>query len=96
MLILPQHRGFKRKTRHLLTQKAKPGLSRLMYDHEVGQKVVIDIDPTQPKGMPFRRYQGKVGTIIEVRPRSVLLEVPIGEKTKRIIARLEHVKRLKG
>ena len=92
---MPQHKGFKRKTRHLLTREAKPGLSRLMEEYKVSQKVVVDIEPTQPKGMPHRRFQGKVGVIVEVRPRAAVVDVPIGEKTKRIIARFEHIKPLK-
>jgi large subunit ribosomal protein L21e len=92
---MPHHKGFKRKTRHLLKTEAKPGLSRLMVEYEVGQKVVVDLEPTQNKGMPHRRFQGKVGIIKEVRPRAVVVDVPIGDKTKMIIARFEHVKPLK-
>jgi large subunit ribosomal protein L21e len=92
---LPHHKGFKRKTRSLLTSKGKPGLSRLMIEYVVGQKVAIDIEPSQEKGMPHRRFQGLVGIIQEVRPRAVVVDVPVGDKTKRIIARFEHIKPLK-
>jgi len=93
--VLPHHKGPKRKTRSLLTAKAKPGLSRLMIEYSVGQKVAIDIEPSQAKGMPHRRFQGLVGIVKEVRPRAVVVDVPVGDKTKRIIARLEHVKPIK-
>jgi large subunit ribosomal protein L21e len=89
---LPHHKGFRRKTRSLLTSKGKPGLSRLMIEYSVGQKVAIDIEPSQEKGMPHRRFQGLVGIIQEVRPRAAVVDVPVGNKTKRIIARFEHIK----
>jgi large subunit ribosomal protein L21e len=85
----------RRKTRSLLTSRARPGLSRFMIEYGVGQKVAIDIEPSQAKGMPHRRFQGLVGVVKEVRPRAVVVDVPVGDKTKRIIARFEHIKPVK-
>ncbi|MEM0287515.1 MAG: 50S ribosomal protein L21 [Nitrososphaerota archaeon] len=92
---MPQHKGFKRKTRKLLTSGKKLGLSRLMHQYNTGEKVAIDIEPSQPKGMPHRRFQGKVGVVREVRRRSLVVDVPVGNKIKTLIARLEHVKPFK-
>lgn len=90
---MPKHKGFRRKTRKLLTIDKPRGLSRLLEDYKPGDRVVIDIDPSQHKGMPHRRYQGKVGVVKEVRRRSLVVEINVGRrKTKLIIARLEHVK----
>jgi large subunit ribosomal protein L21e len=91
---MPQHRGPRRKTRSLLTSKGKRGLSRLMEQYEEGQKVVIDVEPSESKGMPHRRFQGKVGVVEEVRRRSLVLKVMVGNKEKKPVVRLEHVKRL--
>ena len=85
-------RGFRRKTRNLLTKKKKRGLSYLLHDYQVNDKIVIDIDPSQVKGMPHRRYQGRVGIIKEVRRKSVVVNVTMGGKVKKPIARLEHLK----
>ncbi len=63
-----------------------------MRSYKVSAKVVIDIDPGQVKGMPHRRFQGLVGTIQEVRRRSIVVAVKVGDKKKTVIARLEHVK----
>jgi len=46
--------------------------------------------------MPHRRFQGKVGTIEEIRRRSLIIHVPVGGKIKKVIARLEHVKPYTG
>lgn len=90
---MPRHKGFRRKTRKLLTIGKPRGLSRLLEDYKPGDRVVIDINPSQHKGMPHRRYQGKVGVVKEVRRRSLVVEINVGRrKMKSIIARLEHVK----
>jgi len=53
--------------------------------------VKIMINPAVQKGMPHRRYHGRVGTIAEKRGRSYVVEVT-GTKTPRIIiARPEHI-----
>jgi large subunit ribosomal protein L21e len=91
---LPTYKGYRRKTRKLLTADKKVGLSRLLVDYQIGQRIVIDIDPSQHKGMPHRRFQGKVGIIKEIRRRSVVVDVPIGNKVKTIMVRFEHVKPL--
>jgi large subunit ribosomal protein L21e len=66
-----------------------------MIEYKVGEKVAIDIEPSQPKGMPHRRFQGLVGVVMEVRPRAAVIDVPVGNKTKRIIARFDHIKPIK-
>lgn len=88
-------KGFRRKTKGLLKAEKREGrgLSRLMVDYKPQDRVVIDVDPRQPKGMPHRRFQGLVGVIKKVRRRSIIVDVPVGNKVKSVIARLEHVKR---
>jgi len=89
-------KGFRRKTRSLLTKKKNRGLMYFLHEYKVNDKVIIDIDPSQVKGMPHRRYQGRVGTIREVGRRSVLVTVAMGGKVKKVITRLEHIKPDKG
>lgn len=90
---MPKSKGFRRKTRKLMKKSRRAtGLSKILIEYHVDDKVVIDIDPSQVKGMPHRRFQGKVGTVEEVRPRSLLINVPIGKKMKRVSARLEHIR----
>ena len=92
---MPRSHGYRRKTRHLLSKDRKAkALTPFLRSYEVNQRVIIDIDPSQVKGMPHRRFQGKVGIIKEVRRRSLVLEVPMGGKIKKVITRLEHVKPL--
>ena len=90
---MPRSKGFRRKTRSLLKKTRRAhGLSYVMIEYHVNDKVVINIDSSQVQGMPHRRFQGLVGTVKEIRPRSLVLDVPVGNKIKKLIARLEHVK----
>jgi large subunit ribosomal protein L21e len=92
---MPNSLGFRRKTRSVLKAKKRSPLGAFLRSYNVGESVVIDIDSRQPKGMPHRRFQGLVGRIEEIRRRSMVLRVPVGEKQKQVIARLEHVRPLK-
>ena len=50
------------------------------------------IDPRQHKGLPHRRYHGKVGIINKVGRRSVTLDIKLGKKSKTLITRFDHIK----
>ena len=60
--------------------------------YNVGDRALVIIDPRQHKALPHRRYHGKVGIIKEVGRRVVTLDVKLGEKTKTLITRLDHIK----
>ena len=93
---MPKSHGSRRRTRSLLKSTSKKGLSSLLVAYAPNDRVVIKIDPTQVKGMPHRRFNGLVGRVSEVGRRAVTVEVPVGNKTKKLIARKEHVIRLEG
>ncbi|MGP8124724.1 MAG: 50S ribosomal protein L21 [Nitrososphaerales archaeon] len=89
--------GFRRRTRSLLkASKTKKGLSSLLIEYSPKDRVVVKINPSQVKGMPHRRFNGLVGTVTEVGRRAVTLDVPVGDKTKTLIARKEHIVRLEA
>ena len=67
------------------------GLSRMLRDYSIDQKVVIKIDSTQVKGMPHRRFNGLVGTVKEVGTRTLTVSVPVGDKVKTVVARKDHI-----
>ncbi len=88
--------GYRRRTRSLLTSKGVRGLSSILREYSLNDRVVIKIDPAQVKGMPHRRFNGLVGVVKDVGRRVLTIEVPVGEKTKVVIARKEHVSPLEG
>jgi large subunit ribosomal protein L21e len=87
--------GIRNRTRSLLTkeprEKGKIGLSKLLHDYQPGEKVVIKINSTIQKGMPHRRYQGKIGVVLDKRGRAYTVRVPQGNTTKEITVRPEHL-----
>lgn len=84
--------GFRHKSRSVMTKKRPRGVSFLLREYEAGQQALVIIDPRQHKGLPHRRYHGKVGTIIEAGRRAVMLDVKLGKKTKKLITRYDHIK----
>ncbi len=89
-------KGYRAKTRSLLRRKprerGKTGLSKILHEYKPGEKVVIKINPSVHKGMPHRRYHGKMGVITDKKGRAYIIEVTEGDATKEIIARPEHLK----
>jgi large subunit ribosomal protein L21e len=92
---LRKSKGYRARTRKLLKKKprerGKIKISRLLRDYDPGNSVVIKIDPSVQKGMPHRRYHGKVGKIVGKRGRSYIVSVTQGEAVKEIIVRPEHL-----
>ena len=84
--------GFKHKSRSVMTKKAPRGVSFLLRKYNVGDRALVQIDSSQHKGLPHRRYHGKVGLVTEVGRRHVVLDVKLGEKSKTLITRLDHIK----
>ena len=88
-------KGLRSKTRSLLRKKprerGKMSLSKILHEYKPGEKAVIKIDPSFHKGMPHRRYHGKVGVIVSKRGRAYLLKVTQGDAVKEIIVRPEHL-----
>ena len=87
--------GYRHGTRSLLKksprEKGKLGLSRLLHEYQPGEKVIIRIEPSVQKGMPHKRYHGKVGIIKERRGRAYVVSVTQGDAVKEIIVRPEHL-----
>ena len=84
--------GFRHKSRSIMTKKFHRGVSFLLREYTVGQQALVIIDPSQHKGLPHRRYHGKVGLIRNVGRRTLTLDVKLGNKSKTLITRLDHVK----
>ena len=88
---MTRSKGYRRRTRSLLKKGGSHGLSKILREYNPEQKVVIKIDSTQVKGMPHRRFNGLVGTVKEIGRRVLTVDVAVGNKTKTVITRKEHV-----
>jgi len=62
---MTKSKGYRAKTRSIMRKKprerGKTGLSKILYDYQPQEKVVVKIDSSVHKGMPHRRYLGKIG-----------------------------------
>ena len=92
---MPGSHGTRRKSRSVLTKRRTlRGISYLLVDYHVGDKVVIDIDSREHTTTPHRRFQGRMGIIKEVGRRILKVSVMIGQKQKLLQVKFNHVKRL--
>jgi large subunit ribosomal protein L21e len=87
--------GFRHKSRTLLTrnprERGKTTLTKILHGYEAGEKVVVKIDSSVQKGIPHRRFHGRVGVVVSKRGRSYVVHVQQGDATKEIIVRPEHL-----
>jgi large subunit ribosomal protein L21e len=92
---MKKSKGFRSASRHVLTkeprERGKLSLSKLLYEYQPGSQVVVKIEPSVHKGMPHRRYHGRVGTIMNKRGRSYVVSVSQGDAVRVIIVRPEHL-----
>jgi len=92
---MKKSKGYRARTRCLFKktprERGKIKLSKLLQEYPPRSSVMIKIDPSVQKGMPHRRYYGKVGIIKERRGRSYVVSVAQGNAVKEIIVRPEHL-----
>ena len=96
---MKRSKGIRNKNRTLLRRKprdrGKNPLGRIMIPYTQGQMVTISINPSIQKGMPHRRYHGRVGIISEKRGRAYVIQITTGKVPRQIIARPEHIQPMK-
>jgi large subunit ribosomal protein L21e len=92
--MVQKSKGRRKRTRNLLRGKARERLpiTRYIQEFKVGSKVVIKPNPSSHKGMPFKRFFGRSGTVIDKRGKSYIIKIKDGKKEKNIISRPEHLK----
>ena len=97
---MKKSKGYRRGTRRLLKkaprERGKPKLGKLLYAYELGSQVIIKIDSSVQKGMPHKRFHGKIGTIMDKRGRGYVVNVAQGDAVKEINVRSEHLEPYKG
>lgn len=93
-------KGYRRRTRSLLRKRArergKTGLSKILREYKLGERVVVKLDPSTHKGMPHRRFHGKIGVIENRRGQAYVVTVSQDKAVKEIIVRPEHLEPFTG
>lgn len=92
--MVQKSKGRRRRTRKLLRVKARERspITRYLQEFKVGSKVVVKPNPSSHKGMPFKRFFGRTGTVMDKRGKSYIIKIKDGKKEKNIISRPEHLK----
>jgi len=90
-MVVKSH-GPRRRTREKFRIRGKISVNRFIRKFNIGDKVVIDIVSSSLNGIPFKRFQGLSGNVIEKRGNAYLIEIKDGNKTKKILANSEHLK----
>jgi large subunit ribosomal protein L21e len=92
---MPRSHGTKRKARSILTKdNVVRGISYLLHDYKVGDKVIVDVDPREHNTTPHRRFHGRIGVVEEVGRRTLRVAVMFGDKKKILQTRLNHIRPL--
>jgi large subunit ribosomal protein L21e len=93
---MPKSKGPQRKGRAVLTKKVrergKLPLSRLLTEYKVGDKVIIRIDSAVHKGMPNKRFQGLVATVVNKRGKAYVLTIQQPRSVRTLIALPHHLR----
>jgi large subunit ribosomal protein L21e len=90
---MPRSHGTRRKARSILTKdNVVRGISYLLHDYQVGEKVIIDVDPREHDTTPHRRFHGRIGVVQRVNKRTLKVSVMFGSKEKILQTRLNHIK----
>lgn len=92
--MVRKSKGFRTRTRHKLRQppKVRPAITKFLQEFAVGQNVALEMEPSSHKGMPYPKFKGSTGKIVARRGNSYVVEITIGDSTKTIISRPEHLK----
>lgn len=86
-------KGYRRSTRRKLKKKVRQKFKVTPYltEFRPNDKVIIKIDPSSQKGMPFPKFKGKVGEVKEKRGNAYIIKIMVGKKIKEVISRPEHM-----
>jgi large subunit ribosomal protein L21e len=85
------------RTRHLFSKyfrtKGKISVSKYFASFEIGEKVILKVDPIFQKGLFHKRFQGKRGIVQGKRGNCYVIEIKDGKKKKQIITYPIHIKK---
>jgi len=88
--MVKSSKGFRSRSRGTFTKEVRerglPPITRFLRTFELGQKVMVVIEPSDPHGQPHPRYQGRVCTVVAKSGRAYRIEFLDGGKRKELVA----------
>ena len=73
--------------------KGRIKIKSFLQKFDVGDTVIVKAEPAYHKGMPFKRFFGKHGKVIEKRGKSYMIQVREGKKLKNVLCAPVHLKK---
>lgn len=93
--MVKSSKGFRSRSRGTFTkevrEKGLPPVTRYLREYEVGDKVVVRIEPSDPHGQPHPRYQGRTCTVVARSGKAYRIEFLDGGKRKELVANPIHL-----
>jgi large subunit ribosomal protein L21e len=91
--MVRKSKGLRRGTRGKLKAdvRAKFKVTPYLQEFKNDDRVVIKFNPSSQKGMPDKRFMGRVGLVKGKRGDAYVVEIRDGNKKKEIISRPEHL-----
>jgi large subunit ribosomal protein L21e len=93
--MVKSSKGFRSRSRGTFTKEVRerglPPVTRFLREFEVGQKVSVRIEPSDPHGQPHPRYQGRTCTVVGKTGRAYRVQFLDGGKRKELIANPIHL-----
>ena len=88
--MVKSSKGFRSRSRGTFTKEVRerglPPVSRFYREFEVGDQVIVRLEPSSPRGQPHPRYQGRTCTVIGKVGRAYRLEFLDGGKRKELVS----------
>ncbi|MGA1872417.1 MAG: 50S ribosomal protein L21e [Thermoplasmatota archaeon] len=97
--MVKRSKGTMVKTRNILKKRPRdrgmPPITTYLKKFEIGEKANIVIDPSSQKGQPHRRYQGRVGVVVDKKGDAFVVRVDMDKTHKDLVIRPEHLRKVK-
>lgn len=88
-------RGTRSKLKKSHREKSKLSLTKYFQEFNIGDRVILNIEPSIKKGMLPPRFQGKVGEVSESTGECYKVLIKDKEKQKTIIVHPVHLMKVK-
>ena len=93
--MVKSSKGFRSRSRGTFTKEVRerglPPVTRFLQEFDVGQRVIVRLEASDPHGQPHPRYQGKVCVVLGKVGRAYRIGFTDGGKPKQLIATAIHL-----
>ena len=94
--MVKSSKGFRSRSRGTFTKDVRerglPPVTRFLQRFDVGDRVIVKIEPSDHRGQPHPRYQGRVCIVIGRVGRAYRIGFTDGHKPKQLIANAIHLR----